>query len=274
MTGPELAPARPERLVWHAPSAGPGAAFDEVRRRLERLLTRPAGCCVYEAKRRAIWRMEDDALGPVGVKEVRSEGLLRSVWFRFGAEHPALREFRVGAAFQARGGETPPLLGAAVDGGPLSVDRVVIFVRWFDGATELTEHLRASGGRPDRTLLVRVAERLVADARLGLVHGRHGTSNLLLLPAAGGDRAIEAIDFAYSRLGDRFDPDGYARDAARVAVQMVRLGGVARETAREFIEIAARTAHADASDAEECRRAIASRVDRRLVETEGSGLAG
>jgi hypothetical protein len=274
MSDQELRPARVERLVWHAPAGLTEQAFSEIRPRLEKLVTQPRGECVYRAKRRAIHRVQDEILGPLAVKEIRSGGWLRSVWFRFAAEHPGLREFRVGSEFQARGGATPAFLGAMLEGGFGHVDRVVIFMRWIEGAVELSQHLQGARTQPDRALFERVAKRLTDDARLGLVHGRHSTNNLLLVPRDGREPEVQAIDFAYSRLGAGFDPDGFAWDVARVATGMVRRGGVERRNAREFIDIAARTAHSTTADVEACRSAIETLANRRLIETTGRGLEG
>lgn len=272
MSDQELRPARVERLVWHAPAGLTEQAFSEIRPRLEKLVAQPQGECVYRAKRRAIHRVQDEILGPLAVKEIRSDGWLRGVWFRFAAEHPGLREFRVGSEFQARGGATPAFLGAMLEGGFGHVDRVVIFMHWIEGAVELAQHLRDARTQPDRALFERVATRLAEDARLGLVHGRHSTNNLLLVPRDGGEPEIQAIDFAYSSLGVGFDPDGFARDVARVAVGMVRRGGVERRKVCEFIEIAARTAHSTAADVEVCRGVIEAVANRRLIQTTGRDL--
>ncbi len=274
MSHQKLQPARLERLVWYAPAGLTPQEFSEIRPRLEKLMAEPRGECMYEAKRRAIHRIHDERLGPLAVKEVRSGGWLRSVWFRFGAEHPALREFRVGSEFQARGGATPAFLGATLEGGIGHVDRVVIFMRWIEGAVDLTQHLRDPSTRLDRALFERVAQRLADDARLGLVHGRHSINNLLLVPRDGGEPEIQAIDFAYSSLGVGFDPDGFAWDVARVAVGMVGRGGVERRKVSEFIEAAARAAHSTEADAEACRRAIEALANRRLVENTGRDLEG
>ncbi|MCH7707327.1 MAG: hypothetical protein IH884_02495 [Myxococcales bacterium] len=269
-----LRPARLERLVWHAPAGLTEQAFSEIQPRLEKLVTEPRGECVYQAKRRAIHRVQDEILGPLAVKEIRSDGCLRSVWFRFAAEHPGLREFRVGSEFQARGGATPAFLGAMLEGGFGHVDRVVIFMHWIEGAVELAQHLRDARTQPDRTLFERVAKRLVDDARLGLVHGRHSTNNLLLVPRHGGEPEIQVIDFAYSSLGEGLDPDGYEGDVARVAVAMVLRGRLERRKVREFIEIAAQAAQSNGAGVEACRGAIEAAANRLLVETTGRDLEG
>ena len=274
MSDQQLKPARLERLVWRAPAGLTSQEFSEIRPRLERLRAEPRGECMYEAKRRAIHRVQDERLGPLAVKEVRSGGWLRRVWFRFGAEHPALREFRVGSEFQARGGATPAFLGAMLEGGFGHVDRVVIFMRWIEGAVDLTQHLRDPSARLDRALFERVAQRLVDDARLGLVHGRHSSNTLLLVRRDGGEPEIQTIDFAYSSLGVGLDPDGFAWDVARVAVGMVRRAGVKRRKVCEFIEAAARAAHSTEAEVEACRRAIEILANRRLVETTGRDLEG
>src|SRR3990172_1385493 len=67
-----LRPADPARLEWLRPEGVPEDAFRTARERLAPRLAQAGARAVYEARRRAIYRVADPALGPVAVKEVRS----------------------------------------------------------------------------------------------------------------------------------------------------------------------------------------------------------
>lgn len=230
-----LRPADPERLVWVRPEGVPQDEFAAAREHLAPWLARGGAAPVYEAKRRAIYRVEDPALGPVAVKEVRSEGWLRELHFRRCGEHPALRELRVGAAFAARGGATPAWLAAAIEGDALRLRRVFLCMRWIDGARSLGAHLRGLGRAPDAASLAAVCEPLLAAARLGLVHGRHSGDNLLVCGSA--DRIeVRVIDFAHAALRRGFDPEGFAGDAGRIAAGLVILRHATEATAARLLD--------------------------------------
>ncbi len=203
------------RFVWLAPPAMSEAEFGRVRAQLERLLSVPQANEVYRAKRRSIFVAQDVSLGRVAIKEMRHKGAVRRLWFRYARHRHATREFRVGSAFEALGGLTPSFFGAALDTRVFGLERVLLFIRWLDGVETLTEYL----ARPDMPLadvFERLADALIASARLGLVHGRHSSDNILV-DSSGDLPVFYTIDFAFSRLGDGFDANGFVRDVTRIA---------------------------------------------------------
>ncbi len=258
-----LRPPDPQRTSWIAPPDTKPLVFEPMRRRLERLAARGPEAC-YEAKRRALHRCEDAELGAVAIKEVRSEGLHRALWFRRFAEHPGLREFHVGATFAARGGATPAFFGAAIERDPLRVHRVLIFLRWLDGAEDLERHLERTGADPDPELLARVAAALVRAARLGLVHGRHSPGNLLLQPRGGGVEVL-ILDFAYSSLGEGLDERGLAEDVARLGHRLIARGLCSRDAVGTLLDLTARAA---SDDAEPLRARFEERLEARVRSRE------
>jgi len=151
----------------------------------------------------------------VAIKEMRHEGAMRRLWFRYPRHRDATREFRVGSAFEALGGLTPNFLGAALDRSVLGLERVLLFIRWLDGVETLTEYLARLDSRAAE-VFERLADALIASARLGLVHGRHSSENILV-DSSGDLPVFYTIDFAFSRLGDGFDANGFVRDVARIA---------------------------------------------------------
>jgi hypothetical protein len=247
-----LRPAPPERLVWLRPEGAPAHGFEAARARLSAWLARGGLPALYAAKRRALYRADDPALGPLALKEVWSGGRLRALAFRRFAPHPALREFRVGAAFAARGGATPPFLAAALERDALRLRRVFLWLRWMEDATTLGAFLLSQDAEPSGALLDAVAASLVAAARLGLVHGRHSGDNLLVTRREGR-LEIQVIDFAYAELAAGFDAAGFARDAARVAVTLQILGQLSEAGASRLLDAVA----AAWPDAERATRARA-----------------
>ncbi len=217
MSGRALKPA--SNLVWLKPPALSDEEFQRVRAQLEKLLTVPQTHEVYRAKRRSIFLANDATLGRIAIKEMRHEGVLRRLWFRYPRYPHAMREFQVGAAFEALGGQTPNFLGAAVERTGFGLRRVLLFIRWLDGVETLTEYL--SRLDPPRSEVFEVlADALIGAARLGLVHGRHSSENILVDSSGestGAPPVFYMIDFAFSRLGHGFDADGFIRDLARIA---------------------------------------------------------
>lgn len=199
-----------------APATWDPDRFEPVRERLAKLVSSPQSNEIYAANRRSIFLVEDEVLGRVALKEMRHSGAMRQLWFRTVRSRDALREFRAGSGFEARGGKTPSFLGCAVEQTPFALKRVLLFIRWLDGAETLTEYLERNGGSAEPAVLAHLAQMLVESARLGLVHGRHSSENILVV---AGDSLPEfyAIDFAYSKLRRRFDPRGFERDVARIA---------------------------------------------------------
>jgi hypothetical protein len=258
-----LRPADPERLAWLRPEGVPAAEFAAARERLAAWLARGGATPVYEAKRRALYRVDDPVLGPVAVKEIRSGGLARELYFRRFAAHPALRELRAGAGFAARGGATPPWLAAALERDALRLRRVLLCLRWVDGTRSLGAFLSGLGREPDAALLGTIADRLLAAARLGLVHGRHSGDNLLVTGRAGG-LEIWVIDFAHAELGPGFDAEGFARDAGRIAAGLVILGHASAATAARLLDAAA-AAWPDPASAPRARARLAAAYERSLA---------
>ncbi|MHC4860429.1 MAG: lipopolysaccharide kinase InaA family protein [Planctomycetota bacterium] len=260
-----LRPAANARLLWTPPAATSAEAFAAVRPRLEALVTAPEASEMYAAKRRSLYRARDEVLGPVAIKEIRSGSLARRLWFRRFREHPALREFRVGSAFEARGGLTAGFLGAAVERGRLSLDRVLIFLRWIEGGVTLSEHLRRVGPEPDAELLRRLARALADAAHLGLSHGRHGTENVLVASGPAGEEFM-VIDFAYSELHEGFDGQSYVRDVGRLALYAALWELLSRPRLEMLLDEAARAAWPDADAAARGRRSLRAALDAHLRE--------
>ena len=259
-----LRPADPERLVWLRPEGVSAAEFAAARERLAAWLARGGQDPVYEAKRRALYRVEDPALGALAVKEVRSGGVARELGFRRFGEHPALRELRAGAGFAARGGATPAWLAAALERDALRLRRVLLCMRWIDGTQSLGAFLRGLGGEPDDARLGRIVGALLEAARLGLVHGRHSGDNLLVRERAGRLEVL-VLDFAHARLGSGFDSEGFARDAGRIAAGLVILGHASAATAARLLDAAA-AAWPDAASASRARERLATAYARSLAE--------
>ena len=67
----------------------------------------------------------------------------------------------------------------------IGLARVLLFTRWLDGAVTLTRWLAAQPGPPEPRLLASLASQLAAAARLGLVHRRHSSNNLLVVMQHG-----------------------------------------------------------------------------------------
>ena len=229
-----LRPVDPRRLEWLRPQGVAEAELAAARERLVPCLARGGLAPVYEAKRRAIYRVDDPVLGSVALKEVRSGGWLRALRFRRLAPHPALRELHAGAAFAARGGATAPPLAAALERDRLRLHRVFLCLRWVEGAQSLGGFLRGLGREPDDAALAPIVDALLGAARLGLVHGRHSGDNLLVTVGSGRPE-IRVIDFAHARVGPGFEPRGFARDAGRIAAGLVIFGHATEETAARLL---------------------------------------
>lgn len=213
MSGNVLEPS--SRFIWLAPAAMSVREFRLVRARLDQLVSIPQTNEVYRAKRRSIFVVDDATLGRVAIKEMRHDGAARRLWFRYPRYRDATREFRIGSAFEALGGQTPSFLGAAIERNVFGLERVLVFIRWLEGVETLTEYLSRLDP-PLTDAFERLADALVAAARLGLVHGRHSSENILV--DAHGDRpSFYSIDFAFSRLGRGLDANGFVRDLGRIA---------------------------------------------------------
>ena len=234
-----LEPAEPSRLTWLRPRTMSEAQFSGVRSRLGDLVQRRQSDQVYAHKSRSIYRVEDPELGVVAIKELRYENIKRQIEAAYHKRHRELCEFRVGSGFEARGGKTPSILGAALESGSHGLSRILILRRWIEGAVELQDALKQWSDPPNRRLLRHLGRELVQAAKVGLVHGRHSPRNLLV-SAETDPPDIYVIDFAYSQLLGSFDPRGFARDVARIAARLTKAEAISDQS-REvlFDEISA-----------------------------------
>lgn len=273
MTTPVLRPLSASRARWVAPATDT-ERWEKVRERLAEIVSVPHTHVVYTAHRRGIFRVDDPVLGPLAVKELRHDGLARQLVFRTLRAADAVHEFSVGTAFEARGGRTPHFLGAALDRGVLTLRRVLLFIEWIEDAETLTAFLARLDDPPPAAVLDAVAEEVLAAARLGLVHGRHSSDNLLV-DSRGAQPQIYTIDFAYSQLGEGFDESAYVRDVARMAHWLWHEEAC---TAEALSQLLARCARAvEAGDADQRLEAIEAelawwqasrpRTPQRLVRT-------
>ena len=233
-----LSPARPERLRWLEPPPGLREKPEDLRARLETIATRGATRQVYAAHRRRVYRAEDAELGSIAIKELCNPSLPRQLWFGWFAEHPGIREYRVGVAFAARGGRTLTSLGAAVERSRSGLARVLLFTRWLDGAVTLTNWLAERSQPPEPRLLATLASQIAAAARLGLVHRRHSSNNLLVVMQRG-EPVLYTIDFPHATLGAGLDPAGLAVDVARIARWILHEKLWSRAAVQAFFEAVA-----------------------------------
>jgi hypothetical protein len=254
-----LSPARPERLRWLTPPPTLRAPFEAVQGRLERLAAAGAARAVYTAHRRGVYRASDAELGAVAIKELRNPSLARQLWFGWLAEHPGAREYRVGVGFEARGGRTLAHLGAALERTAVGLLRVLVFTRWLEGAVTLTRWLADRPGPPSPALLASVAAQVVAAARLGLVHHRHSSNNLLVV-SPDGDPLLHTIDFSHATLDEGLEPGGLAGDVARIARWILHERLWSRAAVQAFFESVAAEARPEVPDP----AAFVQRMDREL----------
>jgi len=211
-----LDPARPERLRWLEPPPPLREEHEAVRARLEKIAAGGAATQVYAAHRRSVHRAEDPELGEIAIKELRNSSIPRQLWFGWFAEHPGVREYRIGLAFAARGGRTLTSLGAALEDCRFGLARVLLFTRWLNDSMTLTQWLAERARPPEPALLATLATQIAAAARLGLVHNRHSSNNLLVV-MEHGEPILYSIDLPHATLGAGFDPAGLAADTARIA---------------------------------------------------------
>jgi hypothetical protein len=257
-----LTPVRPERLRWLEPPAPLRETFADLRARLENA-TRGAGEAVYTAHRRSVHRAEAPGLGPVAIKELRNPSPVRQLWFGWLAEHPGVREYRVGVAFEARGGRTLVNLGAALERNAIGLARVLLFTRWLDGAVTLTRWLAAQSGPPAPRLLASLAGQLAAAARLGLVHRRHSSNNLLVVMQRG-EPVLYTIDFPHASLGPDLDLPGLACDVARIARWILREQIWSRASVQAFFEAVASEVRAQTPAGEDFAARIGGELEAAI----------
>ena len=254
-----LRPARPERLCWLEPAARPPGAPDDLRARLARIVARGAASEVYAARRRSVHLAEDPQLGSIAIKELRNPSLPRQLWFGWLAEHPGVHEYRVGTAYAARGGRTLTNLGAALEHSAFGLARVLLFTLWLHGAVTLTRWLADQGSPPPRSLLASLASQIAAGARLGLVHHRHSSNNLLVV-MQHGEPVLYTIDFPHATLGDALDTSGLAADVARIARWILHERLWSRETVQDFFEAVAAEVRGETPPGDD----LAARMAREL----------
>jgi hypothetical protein len=254
-----LAPVRAGRLRWLEPAPPLRDAPRDLRARLEQLAARGDAREVYTAHRRSVHRVEDPQLGAIAIKELRNPGLPRQIWFGWLAEHPGLHEYRVGVAFAERGGRTLTSLGAAVERSPFGLARVLLFTRWLEGAVTLTRWLAERSQPPQPGLLAALASQIAAGARLGLVHRRHSSNNLLVVMQQG-DPILYTIDFPHATLADGLDTEGLANDVARIARWILHEKLWSLAAVQSFFEAVAAEVRAETPPGED----LAARMSREL----------
>jgi hypothetical protein len=254
-----LTPARPERLHWLETPPPLREDADDLRARLEAIVARGDTTQVYAAHRRSVYRAEDPALGPIAIKEVRNPSPARQLWYSWFAEHSGVREYRVGLAFAARGGRTLNSLGAALERSPFGLARVLLFTSWLQDAVTLTSWLAERAGPPDPRLLATLAAQIAASARLGLVHHRHSSNNLLVV-MQHGEPLLYTIDFPHATLGAGLDTAGLAADAARIARWILHEKLWSRAAVQSFFEAVAAEVRAETPPGDD----LAARMSREL----------
>jgi hypothetical protein len=254
-----LSPARPERLRWLEPAPPLRDAPRDLRARLEGIAARGDAQQVYAARRRSVHRAEDPELGSIAIKELRNPSLPRQLWFGWLVEHPGVHEYRIGIAFAARGGRTLTSLGAAVERGRFGLARVLLFTRWLDGAVTLTHWLAGRSKPPEPALLAALASQIAASARLGLVHRRHSSNNLLVVMQQG-EPVLYTIDFPHATLGEGLDTAGLAADAARIARWILHEKLWSRATVQAFFAAVAAEVKGETPPGED----LAARMAREL----------
>jgi tRNA A-37 threonylcarbamoyl transferase component Bud32 len=215
MTPSVFRPLLASRAHWRAPAATHASEWIRVRERLELIVSESHTREVYSALRRSIFRVDDEVLGPLAIKEMRNESLGRQLLFRTLRAGRVVQEFSSACEFEARGGRTPHVFGAALEVGTLRLHRVLLFIAWLGDAVTLTTYLARLADPPPAGVLESIASQLAATARLGLIHGRHSSDNLLVA-ARGASPEIYTIDFAYSKLVEGVDESAYANDVGRI----------------------------------------------------------
>jgi hypothetical protein len=207
----------PKQLKWLRPSGMSGAQFAQIRPALERVVGECGKREIYSVNTRSIYRADDRDLGEIALKEIRFETALkrfRATWLR---RHRILCEFHAAAAFANRGGVTPNLFGAALEFRGPHINRVFSAMEWLDDARSLSESIRSSADAQRDALATKSAEFLFACARLGFVHGRHSSENILVTRQL----AFNVIDFSHAQLFTRYCARGFTRDVARIGARLI-----------------------------------------------------
>lgn len=254
-----LSPARPERLHWLEPPVRLHESFADIRARLEGAVARGEGEEFYRESRRRLYRAEVPGIGGIAIKELYNSSIVRQFWFDHFEEHTGLREYRAGVEFETRGGVTLTNLGAARERNAIGLVRVLIFTRWLEGAVTLTRWLAAQSGSPGPRLYACLAAQVATAARLGLVHRRHSSNNLLVVMQRG-EPVLHTIDFPHATFGKGLDLQGLACDVARIARWILHEQIWSRESVHAFFAAVAAEVRAETPAGED----LVARMDREL----------
>jgi hypothetical protein len=220
-----MQPAQTDRLSWLQPIGMPADQFAALRPDLNRLLATPQDNEVYSVNTRSIYQVDDPALGPIAIKELRFVGGYQAFRAAYLRRHRVLCEFRAGSCFASRGGRTPAFLGAALERNALGFSRIFLILHWLHDARTLTEVVKAWGEPVPAVPLQALARALVGSARCGLVHGRHSSENILV----GQDGKFYTIDFSHAQIMNGFSGSGFAFDAARIGARLIMSHACSRE---------------------------------------------
>lgn len=200
---------------------------------LNRVLTREDGKEVYSVNTRSIYRLDDPEFGAIAVKELRLESYARQIRNRLIRQHRFLCEFKAASAFAARGGITPPMLGAAMECSSVRIFRLFIVMAWIENASSLSDAVRDWDETDLDYKLAELATFLVAAARLGLVHGRHSSENIMLSPPLN----FHVIDFSHAQLFQNFNAPGFVRDVARIGARLIIESACDENFIKRFFEV-------------------------------------
>lgn len=209
-------PPRLSQLRWLKPYNMEAAEFAELKPRLINAVERADKREVYSVNTRSIYTVDDQRLGSTGIKELRFE----TPWKRFQAatlrKHRVLCEFNAAACFATRGGHTPKLYGAAIEGGTANLQRLFIFMDWLDNCSTLSESITRWTDDEMEGNIANLAQSLVYSASCGLVHGRHSSENILM----SEDGRFNVIDFSHAQLFRTFNTRGFVHDVGRIGARL------------------------------------------------------
>jgi hypothetical protein len=136
---------------------------------------------------------------------------------------------------------------------------VLLFTRWLEDAVTLTFWLAQSEGPPDPRLLATLAAQIAASARLGLVHHRHSSNNLLVV-MQNGEPLLYTIDFPHATLGAGLDVAGLSVDVARIARWILHEELWSRASVQAFFEAVAAEIRGESPPGED----LVARMGREL----------
>ena len=225
-------PPQISQLKWLRPRNMTVDEFTRLRPDLERALGDRRAMEVYKVNTRSIYQLDDKALGPIAIKELRFETPYKR--WRAGnlRRHRVLCEFNAGSCFAGRGGATPRFLGAALEYRSPGLNRVFFVLEWLGDAVTLTQAMRDWPAEVRERNLVSLAHALVESAEHGLVHGRHSSENILV----GDPLRYHIIDFSHSQVFDRFHPKGFMRDVGRIGARLISEDACTQDTVVRFFD--------------------------------------